>query len=66
MSVTVPIQERGRGTRTWEHEETPLLGLHKPGGSGARFQPAEVQVELPNFLFFLAKGIVINWDFEPL
>lgn len=42
------------------------LGPRKPGGSGARFQPTEVQAELRSFLFFLAMGIVITWDFEPL
>lgn len=66
VSVTVPIPEQERGSRRGEREETPLLGLHNPGGSGARLQPAEVLGELPSFLFFLAVGIVIVWDFEPL
>lgn len=66
VSVTVPVPEQERGTRRWEHEKTPLLGLRKPCRSGARFQPAEVQVEFPSFLFFLAMGIVMTWDFEPL
>lgn len=57
---------RTRGTRRWEREETPLLGLHKPDGSGVRLHPAEVLGELPSFLFFLAVGIVISWVFEPL
>lgn len=65
VSVTVPIPEQERGTRRWEREETPLLGLPKPSGSAARFQPTEVQVELRSFLF-LAMAVVIPWDFEPL
>jgi len=66
VSVAVLFPEQGRGTRRWKPKETPLLGLRKPSRSGARFQPREVQAELPNFPLLLAMGIVIARDFEPL
>lgn len=61
VSVAVPFPEHGRGTRRWEPKETPLLGLHKPSGSGARFQPRDVQA--PLFPVLLGNAHYYHWGF---